>query len=352
MAEGTTINNDTENSLPINIDEIQWVCNKCKCISKNEEVPMLECDLCERHLCIKCAKVSLTHYRALAKVDTMWFCSAKCVHTAKTKLNDKTQARLSTSEVDIQQITIELEDRIVENMTRYNKKIHEDLQNELGDRMRVLEQKITSQLDESKQIVKDFQENSQKTWADIVKHKEIQTQQNPNQDISNGESFTKIMQEALEISKKEQEQKEEREKSIIVFRYRESNIRNREERIEEELNFANELCDKGIKVGNVEIIKTRRLGKYDSEATRPRPLKITFESREQQQKVIANIANLKEAEDKYKSISINIDMTKEERELVRLKVNEAKRMNQESTDTKYLVKGPPSNLRIIEIKKK
>ena len=55
----------------------------------------------------------------------------------------------------------------------------------------------------------------------------------------NGVPFTKIMQKALEISEKEQEQKEERDKSIVVLRYRESNIRNREEGIEEELNFAN-----------------------------------------------------------------------------------------------------------------
>ena len=119
MAEGANQTIQTESTestdTPTCDDLPQWVCNKCKLISRNEEVAMLECDLCERHLCIKCAKVTITHYKRLAKIDTMcmmWFCSVTCVETTKTKLRNETQITHNTFNTEIKQITADLEDRI------------------------------------------------------------------------------------------------------------------------------------------------------------------------------------------------------------------------------------------------
>ena len=360
MAEGETTtgggSKSATDSIPTNhentINDNCWVCFKCKFASSNDDTHMMECDLCERHLCIKCAKVSQTLYKALARVDTMWFCSTACTQQAKTKLCTQNLENQSTQSHDTHEQMLEMEDRIVNNIMKHSKKMNNDLQAELENRIKILDQRIATQAVVSRQILEEYHEESQKTWADIVKKQgETQTKtiSNSNQE---SESFAKIMQEALELSKKEQEIKEERERSIVIFRYRESSIQNRDDRLEEDLKFAKDLCKLGVRAGDIEITKTRRLGKYDKEAERPRPLKVTFETRDQQQKIISNLPNLREAEEAYRKVSINIDMTKQERDEVREKVNEAKRLSQENENKRFIVKGTPGNLRIVEVTKK
>ena len=74
---------------------------------------------------------------------------------------------------------------------------------------------------------------------------------------------------------------------------------------------------------------------------------------------MANVKNLATAEDKFKQLSITHDMTKKERLQNREKLSEAKNKNDvligennQSAKYKYLVKGPPGDRKVIQIKKK
>ena len=65
------------------------------------------------------------------------------------------------------------------------------------------------------------------------------------------------------------------------------------------------------------VTKMFRLGKYDKDKNKPRPLKVTFETKEQQQqRLLANLINLKEADDDFKRLSISIS--------IEIKLEEAK----------------------------
>ena len=349
MSETNPNNNATETVI-INADkDAQWKCMKCDCISTNEEVQMVECDLCEGHMCLKCGKISQTHYRVLNKVDTMWFCSTRCTQVAKNKLKNKKSNRHSTSDIENR----ELENKITESIAKQNRQMNIDLQKEISTQIKTLEDTIFRQLDKYKTEVEELNNKTNQAWSDVVKRNEKQTDSSVNTNINNGESLTKIMQDALVQSQKDQEMKEEREKSIIIYNLDESDITNRDERVQNETNYIDDLCRLGIRVGDFKIDKIRRLGRFDKDAARPRPMKVTLENREQQQKIINNLSNLRQAEDKFKKLSIATDMTQQERQLVREKHLEAKRLSQENENSRFVVKGyPNNNLRIVEIKKK
>ena len=66
-----------------------------------------------------------------------------------------------------------------------------------------------------------------------------------------------------------------------------------------------------------------RIGTYVREDAKVRPLKITVETEEEQQKVMENLKNLKGKQD-YKGISIKEDYTISERQPIREYVEQAK----------------------------
>ena len=82
-----------------------WICVRCSIVSRYEDVPMLECDMCQTHTCVKCAKMTATAYKALARIDTMWFCTLGCTTAAKKAIgqgnnNTEPKAGLSIHDMD------------------------------------------------------------------------------------------------------------------------------------------------------------------------------------------------------------------------------------------------------------
>ena len=79
----------------------------------------------------------------------------------------------------------------------------------------------------------------------------------------------------------------------------------------------------------------------------PRPLKVTFETKEQQQKLLANLINLKEADEDLKILSISPDLTKEARAEIKIKVEEAKELTKNSKDSVFKDRGNSGHLRLV-----
>ena len=109
--------------------------------------------------------------------------------------------------------------------------------------------------------------------------------------------------------------------------------------------FAEQLL-KDIEVGAIKAKEVSRIGTYDREDAKVRPLKITVETEEEQQKVMENLKNLKGKQD-YKGISIKEDYTISERQLIREYVEQAKALNAlekaKKSTTVYKVRGTPKN---------
>ena len=76
-----------------------------------------------------------------------------------------------------------------------------------------------------------------------------------------------------------------------------------------------------------------------------RPVRVTFEDKFATVKLFKNIANLKEAEGKYKAVKVERELSKTERQEHLKKMKEVKTLNEKNTDiTKYYVlRGTPKN---------
>ena len=122
----------------------------------------------------------------------------------------------------------------------------------------------------------------------------------------------------------EQNDNRRRAKNIIVFGRSENTGRERGQKEDDEA-FAEQLL-KDIEVGAIKAKEVSRIGTYGREDAKVRPLKITMETEEEQQKVMENLKNLKDKQD-YKGISIKEDYTISERQLIREYVEQAKTLN-------------------------
>ena len=96
---------------------------------------------------------------------------------------------------------------------------------------------------------------------------------------------------------------------------------------------------------------TVRLGKSDH--NRIRPLKLKMKTEEEKDAVMARLPNLKNAEDKFKKISVTDDYTVDERNEIRKWVDKAKEQNRDdNSDVIWKVRGTPKNgMRLVKFSK-
>ena len=83
---------------------------------------------------------------------------------------------------------------------------------------------------------------------------------------------------------------------------------------------------------------------------RARPVKICMKTLAEKERAMARLANLRNADDKYKRISIKEDYTWEERQQIREWVSKAEEKNKEEQTSDWKVRGNPKNgLRLVKI---
>ena len=141
----------------------------------------------------------------------------------------------------------------------------------------------------------------------------------------------------------EQAEKKRRGKSIMVFGRREHESDRWKKADDEE--FAEQFI-KDIQAGQIKVKEMSRIGTFNVNDSKIRPLKITLNSEEEQQKIMGGLRNLKDNEN-YKGISIKEDYTINERQLIKSYTEQAKTMNEleraKKSTTVYKVRGTPKN---------
>ena len=94
-----------------------------------------------------------------------------------------------------------------------------------------------------------------------------------------------------------------------------------------------------------------RIGKRNPEkGTRSGPIKVVLAELSDKLQVMTNLKKLKLAPVHLKRVRITDDYSPEEREMIKIKIEEAKKLNDEDNSTFHMVKGnPKEGLRIIKV---
>ena len=156
-------------------------------------------------------------------------------------------------------------------------------------------------------------------------------------------NFKTIMMATKNEEITELAEKKKRGKNIMVFGRREHDGDRWKKSDDKE--FVEQFI-KDIQVGQIEVKEINRIGTFNIDEPRIRPLKITLNTEEDQQKIMGSLRNLKDNES-YKGISIKEDYTINERNLIKSYIDQAKAMNEIERAKKstviYKVRGTPKN---------
>lgn len=162
----------------------------------------------------------------------------------------------------------------------------------------------------------------------------------------------------------EEKDKERRANNIIIYRVKESD-KTREEQVKDDKQYCLELFNmvlnvevkeddlKGIfRLGKKNVESGEQAASLESGQTKDRPLLVQFRERAQKNRIMESLKRLSTAEDYFKNISINHDLTKTERAECRKLVAEAqKKQEDEQGEYCWRVRGAPGNMKIVRLQK-
>ena len=166
-------------------------------------------------------------------------------------------------------------------------------------------------------------------------------------------SFRSMMMETKNEELAEEADRQRREKNIIIHGVEEKFWGETGEN--EDKSFVKTLMT-NLQIGAISADQVERLGPATKESNKTRPLKVVFKTKDDQQKVLSNLRNLK-GNDEYLRISIKEDYTYNERQFIKSYVEKAKAMNAleetKMSDTVWRVRGSPKNgLKIMRFTKR
>ena len=160
----------------------------------------------------------------------------------------------------------------------------------------------------------------------------------------------KVIEQRMKILEEERD-KERRRNNVIIYRVAESTDTSPQDRAQSDNLFVKQLTNKALKMGIVDddIKRVIRLGKKED---KDRPMLVEFRSHIIKNQMMESLSMLKEAEERYRNISVSHDMTKMERSQCKETVAIAyeKKDADKSGEYKYMVKGLPGHMAVVKIK--
>ena len=208
--------------------------------------------------------------------------------------------------------------------TTYTKDISDEIKNSLPDIIRA--------------VVKETTVTVTKTYAEAVKEE---------QNIFLKETVRSTSQNAVQIM----HDKEVRERNAVIFNVEESTKLSKEHRIKDDEKFINQLCQQ-VEIEEPAILNVTRIGKMDE--NKKRPIKVCFHNDFEKRKFFAKLYKLKDAEEKYKNVQVQHDLSQEERDVIKKLVKEAEKKNEQEKPVNFLyrVRGSPGAMQIVKVYKK
>ena len=219
---------------------------------------------------------------------------------------------------------ISIDDKLSKFATELVGSVSKLVDDKLNDKLNVWNTKLQS-------IEKLPEEINQKCDS----FKEVLTKNIPASSSTPVVDFRRVLLETQNEEKIQQSQRDARSKNFIIHGISE---------VEEDgydTNVVKEIIDfLDCGVSPVSVI---RVGKKKEQGSRP--LKITMASVQNKDNIMRNLGKLKDAPENLRKISVTDDYTQEERESIRQKVAEAKKMTETKGEGKYVwrVRGTPKN---------
>ena len=359
--------------IELSIETTDTKCTENTCID-DKDINKLQCGQCKRKVHYKCSRLpayQLQRYlvASLGQYYSKFLCS-NCVNVPDSILKE-----LIVSDV------ISLENQITmqkEKIESYEKELKElrnlvalqqdtekvsSKKRKLGERSISNEEMLTqtndsennNEINTDKQTIQDLSRMFESRFEKIEQKMIEMIQQNlPNKqenESNNVPSYAKVVNASnpvntdfrnIIIAAKNEERVEERNKKL-----RENNIvvHGRDEKENNEENdktFINDML-KEISVGAITATSITRIGK--NESGKSRPIKVTFKSIDEKNKVMSNLKYLK-GKVTYNKISVTDDLTLSERKMIKDYVEKAKQQNKElgaDAKTIVVVRGSPKN---------
>lgn len=340
-------------------------CNVCDKLVRDNDLG-LQCEICESWFHINCQEITDDEYNFLILHKSLhWYCLIcnksvvdviKMVATLKTKYEklqesvdtiDKNVSSLTSrvTEISSGQLTIAmhktLDDKIHSVVKNIDDKI-EVFMNSVKAEVTCLTQDVKSLGNEVK-VVKD----PKPLWSALVS-KEVDTKfEKVSSDVS---KFQDVLNEAKKLA---DEEKDRETRSLNVIMYRVDELDSKEERIIADKSFCLELTKEVLKTdANESDFKSIiRLGKKET-GKGPRPMLVQFRERVMKNKFMESLYRLKDADVKFKNISITHDFTPNERvECKSLVIEAKKKQDEEKGEYLWRVRGLPGQLKLIKIRK-
>ena len=304
----------------------------------------------------------------IAKSGVYWFCGS-CVGPIDKFIEKQKQISLGHESKEEEESNINaLEQKIGSVETKMSDRISslEDKINTLIALQGTIQDSVTTSVknsvnenitkacasmqDSVQTSVKSVQE-SVKTWANVAgANIDIHTTDDEGFKLVAGRQKNKRISEykqAMAEQKKSELEKESRESNIIVYRVPEQDSKDAKVRTEKDAKIVADLLN-AIEV-DATPCKISRMGKFDDSGTKTgsRPLKVCFENLATQQKVMENTSKLQHAPENLKKLSVNYDLTEEERSVQKTLVQEAQELSKNSKTHVYRVRGPPQSVKIV-----
>ena len=299
-------------------------------IPSNPKVPRLSAVSVVSGSSLNCADMKKSDLQVVERIDIFWACKTCTLQApnplAKAKNNQSGSDKGSAESI---------QDTIVKSLNE----IENRLEAKLDAKLRATVKEITATINPIHQQVtetveKSVSQNVTKMWSDTlfgdtVQHDEtfpdVNDPRSKDAPIKPKMTLKKVIKEVATEQKKEDLDRENRLKNVIIHRAPETHNPSAKARADQDANLVNNLL-KSIEV-ETKPAKIFRLGKYkepNQGESFSRPLKVIFESQSVQQEVLNNANKLQNADDQLKQLSIGYDMTETERNTIKSLVEEAK----------------------------
>jgi hypothetical protein len=171
-------------------------------------------------------------------------------------------------------------------------------------------------------------------------------------------SVADLVTEAVASQTEEEKEIVRRRNNIIIYKVQESDTEDHEVRVASDQSFFSGLWEESLGLGPVadNVVKIHRLGKK-REDNSARPMLIQLNSDTAKDRIMSNLRKLKNAEERYKKISVAHDLTAKQRMAVKSALSQAQQAHSDAdTDTNqpgnwvFRVVGSQRTPRVIKFK--
>ena len=371
------MNSDVEvrnSDIEISIETTEMKCTENTCID-DKDINKLQCGQCKRKVHYKCSRLpayQLQRYlvASLGQYYSKFLCS-NCVNVPDSILKEliiSDNVISLENEITMQKAKIESYEKEL-NELRNLVALQQDTEKVSSKKRKLGERSISNEeielheedlesnniINNDKQTIQDLSRMFESRFEKIeMKMIEMIQQNLPNKQENNLNtvpSYSQVVNTSnpvntdfrnLIIAAKNEERVEEKDKKL-----RENNIivhgRDEKENNEEnDKSFINDML-KEISVGAITTKSIARIGRNDN--GKSRPIKVTFKTVDDRNKVMSNLKYLK-GKDAYNKISVTEDLTLSERKMIKDYVEKAKQQNKElgaNAKTIVVVRGSPKN---------